>query len=100
MFEVEVTARSLSPFVEIVGPERVATIARTADTVRTLLGSHFVWNINSTAAGGGVAEMLRPQLRYARGLDVATRWLVIEGPPARAATGRRSGPTRLPSTSA
>src|SRR5262249_8984946 len=46
-----------------------------------LLGPRAVWNINSTAVGGGVAEMLQPILRYARGLGIQTRWLVIEGPP-------------------
>jgi len=49
--------------------------------MRQLLGSRVIWNINSTAAGGGVAEMLRPILRYARGLGINTRWLVIEAPP-------------------
>ena len=39
-------------------------------------------NVNSTAVGGGVAELLETLLGYARGGGVATRWFVIEGDPA------------------
>jgi trehalose synthase len=35
--------------------------------------------VNSTASGGGVAEMLRVLLPYVRGTGIDTRWLVIEG---------------------
>lgn len=37
-----------------------------------------IWMINSTAIGGGVAEMLPSQLRILRELGVAIEWLVIE----------------------
>ena len=40
-----------------------------------------IWNVNSTAAGGGVAEMLRSFLAYSRGAGVDVRWMVIEGTP-------------------
>jgi trehalose synthase len=46
---------------------------------RTLLAGRTVWNVNSTARGGGVAEMLATLLAYARGIGVDTRWAVIEG---------------------
>lgn len=81
MFQVDVTARALSPFVELVGAERMISISRDAELTRRALGTHTVWNINSTAAGGGVAEILRSLLRYARGLGIDVRWLVIQGPP-------------------
>jgi hypothetical protein len=35
--------------------------------------------VNSTATGGGVAEMLHVLLPYVRGIGIDTRWLVIEG---------------------
>lgn len=54
-------------------------LADAASSVRDLLGSASVWNVNSTAAGGGVAEMLQPLLAYARGEGIDARWLVIEG---------------------
>ena len=37
--------------------------------------------MNSTARGGGVAEMLRSLLAYTRGAGVDTRWLVLNGTP-------------------
>ncbi|MBX3191918.1 MAG: glycosyltransferase [Labilithrix sp.] len=80
MFEVNVAARSIAPFAELVGHERVVALEREAAELRELLGARAIFNVNSTAAGGGVAEMLRPQLRYARGRGILTRWLVIEGP--------------------
>lgn len=81
VFQVHVPARALSPFVDLVGVERVEAVAREAEVVRAAIGPHTVWNVNSTAAGGGVSEILRSLLRYARGLGVEVGWLVVEGPP-------------------
>jgi trehalose synthase len=38
-----------------------------------------VWNVNSSAAGGGVAEMLQTILAYGRGAGIDVRWLVTSG---------------------
>jgi trehalose synthase len=46
---------------------------------RAELAGRRIWNVNSTARGGGVAEMLGPLLAYARGAGVDARWAVIEG---------------------
>jgi trehalose synthase len=81
MIDVNVPARSMERFADLVPRERLAGLEQMAAEVRRLLGPRAVWHINSTAAGGGVAEMLRSLLRYARGLGVQTRWLVVEGPP-------------------
>src|SRR5260370_2627760 len=40
-----------------------------------------VWNVNSTARGGGVAELLAARIPYDRGAGIDGRWLVIEGSP-------------------
>ncbi len=48
----------------------------------TLMHGRVLWNVNSTAQGGGVAEMLRPLLSYARGAGVDARWSVMRGSPA------------------
>ncbi len=48
---------------------------------RDVIGERRVWNVNSTASGGGVAELLRSLLAYARGAQVDARWVVIEGEP-------------------
>ena len=42
------------------------------------IGDRTIWMINSTATGGGVAEMLPSQMRILRGLGVKIEWLVIE----------------------
>jgi len=81
MREIEVSPRSLDSFVDLLGGERVESIERLAKSIRAALGSAAVWNVNSTAKGGGVAEMLLSLLRYARGLGVDARWAVLEGPP-------------------
>jgi trehalose synthase len=53
-----------------------------AEAGQAILAGCSVLNVNSTAAGGGVAEMLQTLLAYARGAGVDARWLVIEGDPA------------------
>ncbi len=45
------------------------------------LHGRVVWNVNSTASGGGVVELLRPLLGYSRGGGVDARWVVISGDP-------------------
>jgi len=66
----------------VVGPERAdeLTLVAGAEALERLHG-RCVFNINSTAGGGGVAEMLHVLLGYVRGLGVDTRWLVIDGRP-------------------
>ena len=54
----------------------VEEATRTADEV---LAGRVVWHVNSTARGGGVAEMLQSLLAYARGAGVDARWLTIGG---------------------
>jgi trehalose synthase len=41
-----------------------------------------VGSVNSTATGGGVAELLRSLIPYCRDAGIDARWLVIEGTPA------------------
>ena len=40
-----------------------------------------IWHVNSTAAGGGVAEMIAPLVGYGRELGLDVRWLVIQAAP-------------------
>jgi trehalose synthase len=48
---------------------------------RRALQGRVIWNVNSTAKGGGVVELLRPLLGYSRGGGVDARWVVISGEP-------------------
>ncbi len=87
--EVPTPPRPIDGFEPIVGAERFAELrARAAETVERL-GDHTFWNINSTARGGGVAEMLGPLVGYARGLGIDARWLAIQGEPAFFAVTKR-----------
>lgn len=81
MFEVSISARPIDAFVELVGAGPVEEVERDAEGTRALLGTRAVWNVSSTAYGGGVAEMLRSLLPYARALGIQARWGVIDAPP-------------------
>ena len=63
----------------VIGAARYAELTRAADQARQMLAGRTIWNVNSTAAGGGVAEMLQVLVGYVRDLDIATGWLVITG---------------------
>jgi trehalose synthase len=81
MYEVRVGARSIEPFATFLEHARLTALQVRADDIRKKLGARAIWNVNSTRAGGGVAEMLLSTLRYAEGMGVAVRWLVIDAPP-------------------
>lgn len=77
--QVEVRALPLERLEECLVPERVEGFKRTADHARTQLHGRRIVNVNSTASGGGVAELLQTLLAYARGAGVDARWVVVEG---------------------
>ncbi|MEO8107386.1 MAG: glycosyltransferase [Actinomycetes bacterium] len=82
MEEVRLAPRSPEALAGVIGTDRVERlITRDAVAMRTALRGHSVININSTPAGGGVAEMLQVLLPLTRGADIDARWLVIEGDP-------------------
>lgn len=80
MHEIEIRSRSLRRMAGIIGDDLAdQLIGPTAEAALGALGTRAVFNVNSTGAGGGVAEMLRVVLGYARDAGVDARWLVIEG---------------------
>jgi trehalose synthase len=64
-------------------------VRSTAARARGLLEDTVIWNVNSTARGGGVAEMLVSLLAYAKGAGVDARWMVVPGSPAALRRGGR-----------
>jgi trehalose synthase len=56
----------------------VADLRAEAGRLVPRLQGRTVWMVNSTASGGGVAEMLPTLVTLLRELGVATRWVVIE----------------------
>jgi trehalose synthase len=76
---VSIAPLPIQRFETVLEPEQWEDLGRTIERAGELLGGRVVWNVNSTARGGGVAEMLQSLLAYARAANVDTRWLVIEG---------------------
>jgi len=63
----------------VIGARRFEQLTRAAERTRAVLARRTVWNVNSTAAGGGVAEMLQVLVGYVHDLGIAIGWLVISG---------------------
>jgi len=76
---VEVTELPPERFDEVLTSDALAMFQRSIARGHELLGSRTIWNVNSTAFGGGVAEMLRSLIGYVRGAGIDGRWVIIEG---------------------
>ena len=87
--EVTVAPRSVARLARQVGPTRAVRLEQAADTVRQSMDGRRLWNLNSTAIGGGVAEMLELLVGYARGVGVDAHWVVIDGDAAFFAVTKR-----------
>lgn len=66
-------------FRSVIGDEDYRALLALIDRAANQLRDRVVWNVNSTYRGGGVAELLRSLLGYARGAGVDARWVVIRG---------------------
>jgi trehalose synthase len=80
--EIDVPIRDPEQFRDVLPPEVFEEFQRGAEEARKLLAGRAIWNVNSTARGGGVVELLRPLIGYARGIGLDARWVVIDGNPA------------------
>lgn len=78
--EVHIGPKPLDQFIPILGAEQVTKARDVARTTSERMTGRVWWNVNSTAHGGGVAEMLPSLVAYARGVGIDVRWLVISGP--------------------
>ena len=79
MQTVEVLPRSPDELFTALTTEQVERFQTAAARAKALLDDRVVWNVSSTATGGGVAEMLRSLLGYVAGTGLRTGWAVIEG---------------------
>ena len=79
MDEIAIEAQPVQRFAPVIGEQPVEKLLDTVGTARNQLGEHTLWHINSTAEGGGVAEMLHSILGYPLASDIPLRWLVIDG---------------------
>ena len=81
MQEIEIAPMSPARFGTVLSRERFEQFEGAAAETRKLLDGGAVWNINSTARGGGVVELLQSLLAYSRGVGIDARWVVVEGTP-------------------
>jgi trehalose synthase len=81
LIDVEVPSLDTGRFESVLTADGAARFAHTIRHGNELLAGRTFWNVNSTGRGGGVAEMLRSLIGYARGAGVDARWVVIEGNP-------------------
>jgi trehalose synthase len=85
---IQIPANPLERFKPMLG-ERFAEIEQVAAWARENFAGRAIWHVSSTARGGGVAELLRALLPYARAAGVDVRWVVLrEGPEFFAVTKR------------
>jgi trehalose synthase len=78
---IPIAPRNPSHFSDVLGAEVWDSFSDVLRGGAARLGGRTVWNVNTTAAGGGVAEMLRSLVAYARGAGADVRWAVISPPP-------------------
>ena len=73
LHEVDVQAIDVARLEPLIGAQRIARFERVAEVARETLGGSSVLNVNSTGAGGGVAEMLQrcSRTREAQGSTLA-----------------------------
>jgi trehalose synthase len=77
---IQIPPHPVERFRGLLGDEYPAFEAVAAWARREFAG-RAIWHVNSTARGGGVAEILNGLLPYVRGAGVDTRWAVLHEEP-------------------
>ncbi|MFN2557533.1 MAG: glycosyltransferase [Nitriliruptorales bacterium] len=81
MHEVSLANEPLERFTSIIAAPHLQRLRDAMAATGLLMAGRTLWHVNSTAAGGGVAEMLPVLLSYLRGAGVDARWVVVGGQP-------------------
>lgn len=82
MFEVKLSPRRIEDLSVVVPEERINRLRDdVVPRMKEQLNGNQIINVNSTAAGGGVAEMLHVLLPLTLGVGIPTRWFVLDGDP-------------------
>ena len=82
LFEVDIHSLSIDRYEGLAAPALLSDLRADAARLAAALEGRVFWHVNSTAEGGGVAEMLPSLLGYCRHFGIDSRWLVIGGNPA------------------
>ncbi len=77
--EIRISQMPLERYRGVVPESSLAESLEVSEKLRRRFHGRVVWNVNSTAVGGGVAEMLHQLVGYGRGAGLDSRWLVISG---------------------
>jgi trehalose synthase len=77
---VPIPTHPLERFRPLLGDD-YAEIERVAGWAQQTFAGRAIWHVNSTARGGGVAELLHCLLPYARDAGVDVRWVVLREAP-------------------
>ena len=78
---VQVESADIDRYRPILGEPPWSEFTRSMSELAGALRGRTVWNVNSTARGGGVAELLASLIPYDQGAGIDERWVVIEGSP-------------------
>lgn len=79
MDQIPVVPRPLAPLAGLIGETRTRMLTAAAEGLNARLNGRTIWHVNSTASGGGVAELLHALLGYPPNFGTASPWLVIHG---------------------
>ena len=82
LVQVPIAPTTPGLFRQVLSDAAYAELSAATVEARSVLAGRTVWNVNSTARGGGVAELLQSLVGYARGAGIDTRWHVVQGNPA------------------
>lgn len=77
--EVTPKSGSLDRYAEVMDPSGYRRLEKSLESGRGFFSGRRFWHLNSTAQGGGVAEMLGSQVSYLSNSGIDCRWAVIEG---------------------
>ena len=78
LVQVEVAPEPVERFRDLLGAD-YAEVEAGAAQAREFFAGKVIWQVNSTARGGGVAEMLRSHLAYVRAVGIDVRWVLAGG---------------------
>ena len=78
--EVPLATRPFDLLVDDVTEESWQRLMQARAEAAAMLAGRTVWTVNSTAVGGGVAEMQRTLFPYWTGSGLDARWLVLTAP--------------------
>jgi hypothetical protein len=82
LFDVELDSYPFARIRDDVSATAWQRLEYAREDARALLAGRTLWSINSTARGGGIAEMQRTLWPYWRDAGLDARWLVLRGTPA------------------